>query len=483
MAYRYGERNQITLFPESIESYISPDDPVRAYDTFINALDFKKLKIKLDMYKVGNSAYDPRAMLKLLVYGYSYGWRSSRKLERAVHHNISFIWLIGGLKPDHKTIAEFRRKNKKAIRKVFKQCVRLCIKLDLIEGNTFFVDGTKIRANASRNRNYTKEKYEKILSKVDNRIDEILNECEHIDDQESQQPSYVKMKKEFTNKKHLHNKIKDILAEFEEQGHKTKDGKERTKNLTDSDSTIMRSAQGSHVSYNVQSVVDDKHSLIANIDAVSDTSDLNQFSQQITQAEEVIEKQCDVACGDAGYANTDELEKIDKRGTKVIVPTQKQASDSEDTKFSKSTFQYDKEKNCYYCPEGHILVYKGKNDNGKKFVYKMKNAKVCRQCKHYGTCTKAERGRTITRLVNEEVKEKLEQQYEESESQEIYALRKARVEHPFGHIKHNLGMRNFLLRGNEGAQAEISTVATCFNIVRMITILGGVQAFIAAVQG
>ena len=108
MAYRYGNRYQMALLPESIEDYVLKDDPVRAYDAFVEALDFNELGIEINPQKVGNSEYDPKAMLKLLVYGYSYGTKSSRKLERAIHHNLSFIWLVGGLKPDHKTIAEFR---------------------------------------------------------------------------------------------------------------------------------------------------------------------------------------------------------------------------------------------------------------------------------------------------------------------------------------------------------------------------------------
>jgi len=132
MAYRYGNRGQFGLFPQSIEDYVSKEDPVRVYDAFVEGIDFGELGIDLDEHQVGNSEYDPKAMLKLLVYGYSYGLKGARKLERACHHNVSFMWLMGGLKPDHKTIAEFRRGHKKALKQVLKQCVRLCIKLDLI---------------------------------------------------------------------------------------------------------------------------------------------------------------------------------------------------------------------------------------------------------------------------------------------------------------------------------------------------------------
>ena len=120
MAYRSGERYQMGLLPPSIEEYVTNDDPVRAYDAFVEALHFHELGIEIDSHKVGNAEYDPRSMVKLLVYGYSYGVKSSRKLERECHHNMAFIWLMGGLKPDHKTMAEFRRRNKQALKEILR---------------------------------------------------------------------------------------------------------------------------------------------------------------------------------------------------------------------------------------------------------------------------------------------------------------------------------------------------------------------------
>ena len=178
MAYRYGDRKQAMLFPQSIEEFISQDAPVRAYDAFVDALDFDKLGIQIEPAKVGCPQYDPKTMLKLLVYGYSYGVRSSRKLERETHYNLSFIWLTGGLKPNFKTIAEFRRNNKAGLANVLKQCARVCIKLGLIEGNTLFLDGSKIRANASIGNSWDQDRCLKRLEKIDNRIAEILSECE-----------------------------------------------------------------------------------------------------------------------------------------------------------------------------------------------------------------------------------------------------------------------------------------------------------------
>jgi transposase len=465
MAYRYGNRLQMTLFPQSIENYVPHDAPVRAYDAFVEALDFNALGIAINPDKVGNSEYDPKTMLKLLVYGYSYGVKSSRKLEREVHNNLSFIWIMGGLKPDHKTIAEFRRANKQALQKVLQQCARLCLKLDLIAGNVLFVDGTKIRANAGRGRTHDKAWYEKHRSDIDHRIEHLLNECEAIDKQEQHLGSFVAMDKELAQAETLKRTIQQVLEEFT-----TTDRKQI--NQTDPDCAIMHSVQGSHASYNVQSVVDDKNGLIVHAEAISDTSDINQFARQIEQAHAVLAKPCETACADAGYADTEELEKIDNQGITVIVPSQRQALHKEEQPFSKSHFTYDKEHDCYYCPQGHVLRLDGIDTKTGKRHYLITSPDICQRCLHYGQCTTATKGRKIVRLRNEEIKEKLESQYQAAASQEIYARRKARVEHPFGHIKRNLKTDAFLLRGIGGVQAETSMLATCFNLARMISILG-----------
>ena len=189
----------------------------------------------------------------------------------------------------------------------------------------------------------------------------------------------------------------------------------------------MHGVQGSHASYNVQSVVDEKHGLIVHVEAVSETSDVNQFARQIEQANEVLPEPCKVACADAGYADTEELQKVDGQGIKVVVPSQRQALHEEEGPFSKGQFRYDREQDCYWCPAGHRLSYGGTDKNNGKRHYQITRGEVCRRCEHYGSCTTAKKGRKIIRLPLEEVKERLEAQYKETASQEIYAQRKARV--------------------------------------------------------
>ena len=465
MAFRNGDRNQKQLFPPSIEEYIEPDAPVRAYDAFVEALDLEELGIDTDSDRIGNPRYNPKAMLKLLIYGYSYGVRSSRRLERETHYNLSFIWLTGGLKPDHKTIAEFRRNNRNALKSVLKQCARLCIKLDLIEGNTLFIDGTKIRANASLKNNWTKGRCRASLAKIDERIDEILSDCESVDQMEKGNPSLVSLKEEFKDKEKLRSRVQSILEELDSEDIEKI-------NTTDPDCAMMRGSQGSHASYNVQSVVDEKHGLIISSDAVKENNDSHQFANQVDKANEVLGKKCENACADSGYSTVDELEKIDEQDIRVVVPSHRQAiKNKKDDPFDKSKFRYDSGKDCYICPEGHELRYSYTNKVKKQKVYRGRS--VCGRCRHFGICTKnGAHGRGISRLLKIDLQEKLEAQYEDAESQRIFALRKQKVELPFGHIKRNLSVDGFLLRRLDGVKAEVSLLMSCFNIARMITILG-----------
>jgi hypothetical protein len=257
---------------------------------------------------------------------------------------------MGGLKPDHKTIANFRRNNKKALKEVLRQCVKLCIKLDLIEGNTLFVDGSKMRGNASINKTWTEDKWNKHLKGIEDRIEEILKECEQVDNSEEGNASLVKLKGELVKKEEMQVRVRTVLEEIKLE-------KKKSVNGTDKDCVKIKGRQGIHAGYNSQIVVDEKHGLIVNCDVVQENNDTNQFSNQINQANEVLGKECKVACSDAGYSKVDDLKEIDDKDIKVIVPTSKQASrEQEENPFVKERFLYDEEKDIYKCPEGNNLT-------------------------------------------------------------------------------------------------------------------------------
>ncbi len=378
MAYIIGDRDQTTLFPPSVEDYIPPDDPVRAYDAFVDQINLEEMGIFVDDNQVGPPEYDPRVMLKILVYGTSYGIRTSRKLERACHHNLSFIWLTGNLKPDYKTISRFRRNNREPLSKVLKQCVRLCLKLKLIEGNTLFVDGTKIKANASIDHSWSEKRCRHLLKHADEKISQILNDMEKLDQEEEHKESLVQMEKHLANKNALKERVTTILNQLKNEDVDIL-------NTTDPECAKVKDKQTFTAGYNMQTVVDGKNGLIVHADVVSEANDTQQFSDQINQANTIIGGTCETACADAGYASTNELQKVADQDIQVVVPSQRQALKEPAGPFSKDKFIYDAEKDTYACPTGKTLRYVCTDGYARK--YRIGNSLDCQSCPHFGQCT------------------------------------------------------------------------------------------------
>ena len=471
MAYRMADRGQTTFLPPSVEDYINQDDQVRAYDAFVEALDFGELGIAL--MPGGNAdEYYPKMLMKVLVFGYAYGIRSSRKLERACHHNLAFIWLIGGLKPDFRTIGRFRRQHREALKKILKQCVRMCINLELVDGNALFIDGSGIRANAGIKNNWNVKRCKRHIHDLNERIDQLVNDNAHEDLQEERQESIVQLKKELRDKEKLRIAVKAFAQET---------GRDKL-NTTDLDSVIIKCRQGVHAGYKAQVVADGKHGLVVTTEAVSHNSDVNQLSGQIEQAKKILDKKPASVCADAGYYSLTDLAKVDG-DIQLIVPSRKVMNQERGHKagpFDKDSFTYDETKDEYTCSQGKTLRFVGTHKKGQR-AYRVPD-EGCRTCVHFGVCTTNGAGRSIDRMEHEVLQQRLSTVYKSPQGKAIYRMRKQVIELIFGHFKFNLGASQFLLRGRSGANAELAVLSTGFNIVRMITILGGVQAFIRGMR-
>ncbi len=438
MAYREGDRYQQNMFPPTFDELIDAKDAVRIYDAFVEQLDVEELGLKLNNKKEGNPEYHPKAMLKILLYGYSYGIRSSRKLERAVHHNITFIWLSGGLKPDHKTISLFRKRNKKVLKKVFRKCVELCIKLNVLEGNTLYVDGTKIRANAGIKHSYTKAQAKARIAELDKKITRMLNECEKADKREMNQGSWVTLHEKLSTAQKRKAAIETALNEILEE--------EKSVNLTDPDCKLMTGRQGSHASYNVQLVTDDK---------------------------EVLGTEIKYVVADKGYSHLDSLRQVSETEITCVIPDVKYATQSAQCQdFDQSKFTYDSQSDSYRCPVGNTLVFSKKKNNSTSKKYIMSSPTLCQNCIHFGTCTTSKKGRSISRHLHQPIRDQVSSFYHSELGQTLYRKRGQKCEVPFGHIKRNMGVSSFLLRRLSGVQAEMNLIATCYNLTRLMTLLG-----------
>jgi transposase len=412
MALRLGNREQMQMLPPSIEQYIPEEAPVRIYDAFGDTLDLNELGIEYQPNREDNPAYDPRLMLKLLIYAYSYGVRSSRKIERETHYNLSFIWLMGGLKPDHKTVADFRKNNKEAIHKALRQCARLCLKINLIEGNILFLDGTKIRGNSALKHSWNSEKGERILVMIDNRIEETLRVAEAEDAAEEGTPSLVSLPTQLLEPLRIKEKVTSIMDELKESG-------KSSLNTTDKESASFNGIHGAGCGYNAQVVVDDQNGLIVNAEAVSAGNDCGQMSGQIEQAGEVLGKAPQIAVADAGYSDMSDLKQLDEQNIQLIVPNKEQVNVKPVNEFDKRNFIFDAEKDRYLCPQGHPLRFVQVIQKTQNRLYTIQKSSYCLHCQYFGKCTHSKSGRKLERAPEEDLKTRLEQSVGSSGSVQV----------------------------------------------------------------
>jgi transposase len=464
VSYVEGEdRNQAVLFPECLDDYINEDNPIRFVDAFVEGLDLGKLGFQRAKPKdMGRPAYDPRLILKLYVYGYLNNIRSSRKLERETHRNLELMWLMGKLRPDHKTIADFRKDNLEPIRLVCREFSLLCKQMDLFGGELVAVDGSKFRAASSKERSFNRERLERVRKRVDRDIEEYMRELEQGDEQEAgvKQVSAEELKekiKALKGRREKYDRIEERLKESE-------DGQV---SLTDPDSRLMKSRQGTHAGYNVQAAVDSKHKLIVAQDVTNARSDRGQLTNISRQAKEVLGVESLEVVADMGYYDCRDVKKCEEESITAYV--QKPSLSRKSGMFTKEDFYYDPQKDVYVCRAGEELKYTmhGKQ-RGREMRYYF-NAEACANCGLRSQCTRG-MYRRIKRLEDEGVMEAMAKRVRGHP--EKLGLRKKLVEHPFGTIKRVMDQGYFLTRTKAKVRAEMSLTVLAYNMKRVMNIVG-----------
>jgi transposase len=469
MRYMEGvDRKRRISFPEYIDDYITDDSSVRVIDAFIDSLNIEELGFKnAKTSSTGRPGYDPRVLLKLYIYGYMNRISSSRRLEAETSRNIELMWLLRKLKPDHKVIADFRKDNKEAIQKVFRQFVALCKQWDLFGMEVVAVDGSKFRACNSKKKNFNEKNLARRIKYIDEQIQKYMNETDENDDSEqtSRKPS----------PKEIVDRIKDLKRRKALYESYQKELEEKCINeisTTDPDARLMAvNNNGVDVCYNVQTVVDSKHKLIVDCDVINNPTDHGQLSEMGMRAKQIFEVDEIKALGDKGYYNADDLKACEKEGIIAYVSKQVFANSTGEREFYADQFRYDKGNNVYICPKGHELSCirkKPVDENTKEFRYK--NSKACGQCELKDRCTKSKKGRIITRSTDQDFLDKVDKRT--SENKELYKTRKMIVEHPFGTIKRGWGLSYFLTKGIASVNTEASLAFLAYNMKRAMNILG-----------
>jgi transposase len=490
--FKTGEsRQQPSLLPPRIEDYVGPDNPVRAIESFVCALDLAKLGFRhagRGVEEMGQPPYDPADLLKLYLYGYINQVRSSRRLEREARRNLELIWLLKDLKPGYRTIANFRKENWKALKAVNRSFVLLVRELGLVGGTVVAIDGSFFHGDASKASIFTRKRLAEQVAKLDLEIEAYGKSLEDNDTAEARDQTKdrsdgpgsgegggsVDIGAKVAALMARRTRAQADLARLEESG-------ETQLSLTDPDARLLVKGGQGVAGYNVQAAVDDKHKLIVASEVVNDSSDVGQLHAMAKAAKDTLEAEALQALADEGYYSSLELKACEDDGIVAYVPVPEgNGQPGKKGRFSLKDFSYDPTGDAYRCPAGERLrPTKGRftNTSGRVEIRYASSTKTCRTCPLRARCVspKASR-RTIGRWEHEDVLER--HRVRMQDAADLMRRRSAIVEHPFGTLKCRAGYRHFLVRGFDKVRGEWSLMALCYNFTRVLNILG-FEGFIA----
>ena len=467
------ERDQLLLLPEAVDDYVGSDNPVRFIDAFVDGLDLTAAGfLRVEAKAMGRPGYAPGDLLKLYIYGYLNRVRSSRRLETECHRNIEVLWLLRTLKPDFKTIADFRRDNRAAFRAVFRQFVLLCRRLDLYGRELLAVDGTRIKAVNNKDRNFTRSSLREFIRRADEWLEDYLKRLDEGDVEDSATGGGARMKNLAEKIAALNEKrgrYQAMLAQLDRTG-------EDQISLTDPDSRAMAAHTKVGVGYNVQVAVDAKNKLIVEQAVTNQVVDMGLLTETSEPAREILGVETIDVVADRGYFKIEDIEACEQAGCVPHVAKPQRGSSVREGLFRKDEFRYDAGLDAYVCPAGKLLtpIRRGRMRDLERTDYG--NPKACRACQLRPRCTND--ARSVFRLENEDVLDRMAERLKARPA--ILDRRREVVEHPFGSIKQWMYQGAFLMRGLANVRAEFSLTALAYNLRRALNILG-VEAMTAAV--
>ena len=467
MKYIAGaDRNQIMLMPDCLDDYIDENHIARVIEAFVNRLDFVELGFAhAQLNPCGRPPYDPAMLLKLYIYGYLNHIRSSRRLEALARTNVEVMWLLEKVVPDDRCIADFRKTNSTAIKKVFREFSLICSQLGMYGGKEASVDSTKIRANANRHSVYTRQGTEALIIKVNEKIERYMKLLDESDAKEADKPQISK------------EAVRDILKHLTEKKERLQNLEKKIEQnngqaigLVDPDARIMRTNGEGRVldaCYNVQAIADNEHGLVTLFEVTTDANDSGKLSEITETAKEILGVESLEVSADKGYYDSVDIASCEQNRTTTYIPPIEASEHAPDRNYDRRNFDYDAGKDCYTCPEGRQLSYNPAKQAKESRLYE--NPKACKSCANREKCTKANK-RRIYRLKNQDVLDRNNARMKTEEGKEKYQKRSQTIEHIFGTIKAVWGYRQFLCRTQERTSAEQSFAFLAYNLRRMVNI-------------
>ena len=471
-----ADRSQSTLLPKCLDDWVDESNPVRVVDGFVDALDLKNLGFEGILPEVtGRPSYHPSALLKLYIYGYLNRIQSSRRLEREAKRNLEAIWLVQRLTPDDKTIADFRKDNGPAIKKVCARFVELCRKMGLLTKASVAIDGSKFKAVNTRDKNFTKGKVERRRHQLEESVARYLAQLDTADLQDPSEALAAKTA-------HLKEKLSKLASEMRKLDAYEKEmlvAPDQQISLTDPDCRSMAtSGRGSGVvGYNVQVVVDTEHHLIIAHEVTNSGTDRAQLANMGLRAKQVLGVDRLEAVADRGYYSSTEIKTCDDAGIVVTLPKPMTSGAKSDGRFGKQDFVYNAAEDVYRCPAGEKLTYRMTSEQDAKMMRRYWT-NACSNCPLKPKCTTGNE-RRIPRWEHEHILEAAQKRLDENPR----AMRDRRetVEHPFGTLKMRMGATHFLMKRLPKVATEMALQVLAYNITRVMNIMG-VEPLAAAMR-
>jgi transposase len=461
------DRRQATLLPDSLEDYVTEDNPVRVIDVFIDELDLEALGFAGIMPEAtGRPAYHPATLLKIYLYGYLNRVQSSRRLERETKRNIELMWLTGRLMPDFKTIADFRCDNGPAIRAACAQFIVLCRQFNLFTRAVVAIDGSKFKAVNNRDKKFTVAKLAKRMEQVEASIARYLVALDHADRQDGDvaEAKIVRLKEKIEG---LRRQMQSLKA----MGKEVEAAPDKQVSLTDPDARSMAtSGKGTGiVGYNVQIAVDAEHHLIVAHEVTNSGSDRTQLTAMSRKAREATGYEEVTVLADRGYYNGDEVLACEGTGILPVIPKTQTSGNTKRGLFTVADFIYDAGNDRYTCPAGEHLTRGKVRSDRRDNIDHYRNLTACLTCALKPRCT-PDKIKRVKRWEHEGVLDKMQARLDRMP--EAMTIRRQTVEHPFASLKAWMGSSHFLTRTLQRVQTEMSLQVLAYNMKRMINILG-----------
>ncbi len=467
------DRSQVTLLPACLDDYVEAENPVRVVEVFVDGLELGELGfVGVAPAATGRPAYHPAVLLKLYIYGYLNRVQSSRRLEREAQRNVELMWLTGRLRPDFKTIANFRKDNGRAIRNVCRQFIVLCRQLNLFTEAIVAIDGSKFKAVNNRDQNFTPAKMQRRMAQIEESIARYLTDMDTADRAE---PEVAELKK---------GRLQAKIAALKEQMQQLKvleaqmlARPDQQLSLTDPDARSMKNRDGGIVGYNVQTAVDAKNHLIVAHEVTNVGSDRGHLATMADQARAAIGSDELTVVADRGYFSGDEILACDQAGMTPFVPKPLNSNSKADGRFGKPDFIYIASDDEYRCPAGQRLSKRFTTVEA-GMTLDIYWSSACPRCPIKAQCTTGSQ-RRVRRWVHEAVIDAMQERLDRNP--EMMRVRRQTVEHPFGTIKFWMGATHFLMKTLARVRTEMSLHVLAYNFKRVMQLLG-ISGLMAAMR-